>query len=206
VFAGCVLVVSHDRMGSWTGSRRTSRLRGGLTRVFWFEGNYTEYDEDRKQRLGEAASQPHKDQVPASQPLVARTSAGRLAACGRSEGGGRRRTAWQGYRFSTTIIRTRALYARARRRPGPLRARPFGLGGGAGTCSHPCPKTGSRRRDRVTVRRPTDWINSELDALRSPALIVDFSLPRLFLHGPRPHGIPHSISAKPSPRSAGPRG
>jgi len=58
-FAGCVLVVSHDR---WFLDRIATHILAfeGDSRVFWFEGNYTEYDEDRKQRLGEAASQPHR--------------------------------------------------------------------------------------------------------------------------------------------------
>jgi len=58
-FAGCVLVVSHDR---WFLDRIATHILAfeGDSRVFWFEGNYSEYDENRKQRLGEAASQPHR--------------------------------------------------------------------------------------------------------------------------------------------------
>ncbi len=58
-FAGCVLVVSHDR---WFLDRIATHILAfeGDSSVFWFEGNYTEYEENRKQRLGEAASQPHR--------------------------------------------------------------------------------------------------------------------------------------------------
>ena len=58
-FAGCVLVISHDR---WFLDRIATHILAfeGDSGVFWFEGNYTEYEENRKQRLGEAASQPHR--------------------------------------------------------------------------------------------------------------------------------------------------
>ena len=58
-FAGCVLVVSHDR---WFLDRIATHILAfeGDSGVFWFEGNYTEYEENRKLRLGEAASQPHR--------------------------------------------------------------------------------------------------------------------------------------------------
>ncbi len=58
-FAGCVLVISHDR---WFLDRVATHIMAfeGDSRVFWFEGNYQEYEESRKQRLGEEAAQPHR--------------------------------------------------------------------------------------------------------------------------------------------------
>jgi ATP-binding cassette ChvD family protein len=58
-FAGCVLVISHDR---WFLDRVATHIMAfeGDSRVFWFEGNYQEYEENRKQRLGEEAAQPHR--------------------------------------------------------------------------------------------------------------------------------------------------
>jgi len=58
-FAGCVLVISHDR---WFLDRIATHILAfeGDSHVHWFEGNYQEYEENRKQRLGEEASQPHR--------------------------------------------------------------------------------------------------------------------------------------------------
>jgi energy-dependent translational throttle protein EttA len=58
-FAGCVLVISHDR---WFLDRIATHILAfeGDSRVVWFHGNYSEYDEDRRARLGAAASQPHR--------------------------------------------------------------------------------------------------------------------------------------------------
>jgi ATP-binding cassette ChvD family protein len=58
-FAGCVLVISHDR---WFLDRIATHIMAfeGDSRVVWFEGNYQEYEENRKQRLGEEAAQPHR--------------------------------------------------------------------------------------------------------------------------------------------------
>jgi len=58
-FAGCVLVISHDR---WFLDRVATHIMAfeGDSRVFWFEGNYQEYEENRLQRLGEEAAQPHR--------------------------------------------------------------------------------------------------------------------------------------------------
>ena len=58
-FAGCVMVISHDR---WFLDRIATHILAfeGESRVVWFDGNYTEYEEDRKARLGAAASQPHR--------------------------------------------------------------------------------------------------------------------------------------------------
>jgi ATPase subunit of ABC transporter with duplicated ATPase domains len=58
-YAGCVLVISHDR---WFLDRVCTHMLAfeGDSKVVWFEGNYQEYEEDRKKRLGEDAMQPHR--------------------------------------------------------------------------------------------------------------------------------------------------
>jgi ATPase subunit of ABC transporter with duplicated ATPase domains len=58
-YAGCVLVISHDR---WFLDRVCTHMLAfeGDSKVVWFEGNYQEYEEDRKRRLGDAAMQPHR--------------------------------------------------------------------------------------------------------------------------------------------------
>ena len=58
-FAGCVVVISHDR---WFLDRICTHILAfeGESKTLWFDGNYSEYEEDRKKRLGAAASQPHR--------------------------------------------------------------------------------------------------------------------------------------------------
>lgn len=58
-FAGCVVVISHDR---WFLDRIATHIMAfqGDSAVEWFEGNFTEYEEDRRKRLGDAAVQPHR--------------------------------------------------------------------------------------------------------------------------------------------------
>jgi len=58
-FAGCVLVISHDR---WFLDRVATHILAfeGDSRAIWFEGNHTEYEDDRRRRLGEAAVRPHR--------------------------------------------------------------------------------------------------------------------------------------------------
>ncbi|MFO1429035.1 MAG: energy-dependent translational throttle protein EttA [Candidatus Competibacteraceae bacterium] len=58
-FAGCVVVISHDR---WFLDRIASHILAfeGDSRVVWFEGNYADYEADRKRRLGVEAEQPHR--------------------------------------------------------------------------------------------------------------------------------------------------
>jgi ATP-binding cassette ChvD family protein len=58
-FAGCVLVISHDR---WFLDRIATHILAfeGDSQVFWFPGNFQEYEEDKKRRLGEEAVQPHR--------------------------------------------------------------------------------------------------------------------------------------------------
>ena len=58
-FAGCAVVISHDR---WFLDRIATHILAfeGDSKVVWFEGNYSEYEEDRKRRLGAAADQPHR--------------------------------------------------------------------------------------------------------------------------------------------------
>ena len=58
-FAGCAVVISHDR---WFLDRIAPHMLAfeGDSRVVWFEGNYQDYEADRKRRLGTAADQPHR--------------------------------------------------------------------------------------------------------------------------------------------------
>jgi len=58
-FGGCALIISHDR---WFLDRIVTHILAfeGESKVLWFEGNYSEYEADRKARLGSAASQPHR--------------------------------------------------------------------------------------------------------------------------------------------------
>jgi len=58
-FAGCAVVISHDR---WFLDRIATHILAfeGDSKVVWFDGNYSEYDADRKLRLGAAAERPHR--------------------------------------------------------------------------------------------------------------------------------------------------
>ena len=58
-FAGCAVVISHDR---WFLDRIATHMLAfeGDSHVEWFEGNYQDYEADRKKRLGAAADQPHR--------------------------------------------------------------------------------------------------------------------------------------------------
>jgi energy-dependent translational throttle protein EttA len=58
-FAGCAVVISHDR---WFLDRIATHILAfeGDSQVVWFEGNYQDYEADRKRRLGAAADQPHR--------------------------------------------------------------------------------------------------------------------------------------------------
>ncbi|WP_320170754.1 energy-dependent translational throttle protein EttA [Maridesulfovibrio sp.] len=58
-FGGCVLVISHDR---WFLDRIATHILAfeGDSSTYWFEGSYSEYEEDRRKRLGKDADQPHR--------------------------------------------------------------------------------------------------------------------------------------------------
>ena len=58
-FAGCAVVISHDR---WFLDRIATHILAfeGDSKVEWFEGNYSDYEKDRKRRLGAQADQPHR--------------------------------------------------------------------------------------------------------------------------------------------------
>jgi len=58
-FAGCTVVISHDR---WFLDRIATHILAfeGEGHVEWFEGNFADYEEDKKKRLGEDATQPHR--------------------------------------------------------------------------------------------------------------------------------------------------
>ncbi|MBL8258985.1 MAG: energy-dependent translational throttle protein EttA [Candidatus Competibacteraceae bacterium] len=58
-FAGCAVIISHDR---WFLDRVATHILAfeGDSRAVWFEGNYADYEADRKRRLGVEADQPHR--------------------------------------------------------------------------------------------------------------------------------------------------
>jgi ATP-binding cassette ChvD family protein len=58
-FGGCAVVISHDR---WFLDRIATHILAfeGDSQVVWFEGNYSDYEEDHKKRLGSAADRPHR--------------------------------------------------------------------------------------------------------------------------------------------------
>ncbi len=58
-FAGCALIISHDR---WFLDRIATHILAfeGDSQIYWFPGNYSEYEEDRRRRLGPAADRPHR--------------------------------------------------------------------------------------------------------------------------------------------------
>ncbi len=58
-FAGCVVVISHDR---WFLDRITTHILAfeGESQAVWFQGNYQDYEADRRRRFGSAADRPHR--------------------------------------------------------------------------------------------------------------------------------------------------
>jgi len=58
-FPGCAVVISHDR---WFLDRIATHILAfeGDSRVVWFEGNYADYEQDKKRRLGDNSNQPHR--------------------------------------------------------------------------------------------------------------------------------------------------
>ena len=58
-FAGCAVIISHDR---WFLDRIATHILAfeGESQVVWFEGNYQDYEADRKRRIGADADQPHR--------------------------------------------------------------------------------------------------------------------------------------------------
>ncbi len=58
-YAGCAVIISHDR---WFLDRVATHILAfeGDSQTLWFEGNWSEYEEDRRKRLGAAADQPHR--------------------------------------------------------------------------------------------------------------------------------------------------
>ncbi len=58
-YAGCAVIISHDR---WFLDRIATHILAfeGDSQTVWFEGNWSEYEEDRRKRLGAAADQPHR--------------------------------------------------------------------------------------------------------------------------------------------------
>jgi sulfate-transporting ATPase len=58
-FPGCAAIITHDR---WFLDRIATHILAfeGMSQVVWFEGNYADYEADRKRRLGAEAEQPHR--------------------------------------------------------------------------------------------------------------------------------------------------
>ncbi|MEZ0304869.1 MAG: ATP-binding cassette domain-containing protein, partial [Hyphomicrobiaceae bacterium] len=58
-FAGCAVIISHDRFFL---DRMATHILAfeGDSHVEWFEGNFQDYEEDKKRRLGDAAVEPHR--------------------------------------------------------------------------------------------------------------------------------------------------
>jgi ATPase subunit of ABC transporter with duplicated ATPase domains len=58
-FAGCAMIISHDR---WFLDRIATHMLAfeGDSHVEWFEGNYQDYEADKKRRMGVDADQPHR--------------------------------------------------------------------------------------------------------------------------------------------------
>jgi sulfate-transporting ATPase len=58
-FPGCAVVISHDR---WFLDRIATHILAfeGDSHVEWFEGNFADYEEDKKRRLGDEATEPHR--------------------------------------------------------------------------------------------------------------------------------------------------
>jgi ATPase subunit of ABC transporter with duplicated ATPase domains len=58
-FAGCAVVISHDR---WFLDRIATHILAfeGDSQVTWFQGNYSEYETDRKKRMGGETHRPHR--------------------------------------------------------------------------------------------------------------------------------------------------
>ena len=58
-FAGCALIITHDR---WFLDRIATHILAfeGDSQVYWFEGNYAAYEENRHERLGDAADVPKR--------------------------------------------------------------------------------------------------------------------------------------------------
>jgi sulfate-transporting ATPase len=58
-FGGCAVIITHDR---WFLDRIATHILAfeGDSTVMWFEGNYSDYEADRKKRLGKVAEQPHR--------------------------------------------------------------------------------------------------------------------------------------------------
>jgi ATPase subunit of ABC transporter with duplicated ATPase domains len=58
-FPGCAVIITHDR---WFLDRVATHILAfeGNSQVVWFEGNYADYEADRRRRLGAEADQPHR--------------------------------------------------------------------------------------------------------------------------------------------------
>jgi energy-coupling factor transporter ATP-binding protein EcfA2 len=58
-FAGCAVIITHDRFFLDRVATHILAFEGD-SHVEWFEGNFADYEEDKKRRLGDAAVEPHR--------------------------------------------------------------------------------------------------------------------------------------------------
>jgi len=72
-FAGCAVIISHDR---WFLDRVATHMLAfeDEGRVVWFEGNYADYEADRKKRLGAEAERPQPSPLQEAQDLIPRAA------------------------------------------------------------------------------------------------------------------------------------
>ena len=82
-FAGCAVVISHDR---WFLDRIATHILAfeGDSKVVWFQGNYQDYEVDRKRRLGAEADQPHRIKLQEVDKITADAVAAERRRRGRS--------------------------------------------------------------------------------------------------------------------------
>ncbi len=80
-FAGCAMIISHDR---WFLDRMATHMLAfeGDSHVEWFEGNFQDYEADKKRRLGADADQPHRIKYKVCARLTARLAASPTPSCG----------------------------------------------------------------------------------------------------------------------------
>src|SRR5207249_885701 len=86
-YPGCAVIITHDR---WFLDRVATHILAfeGDSQVMWFEGNYADYEADRRRRLGAAADQPHRIKykplvrLSITNPLPHRVKAGEMVDAG----------------------------------------------------------------------------------------------------------------------------
>ena len=87
-YPGCAVIITHDR---WFLDRVATHILAfeGDSQAVWFEGNYADYEADRKRRLGAAADQPHRIKYKPLTPADSRADQRLYLAADLSAGGDR---------------------------------------------------------------------------------------------------------------------